>query len=140
MVEPFKLIQGDKDMADISPRQILAREIERELRGWGAGAVISPLPLHPNEQLRVHIPDSQLNRFRQYCADQGLPITVRGPLPRFTPNGPCGACVFEVNVDKRAPILDDCEPPVEVAKEATAAQKAEVVAMKEAIYGKDRRK
>jgi hypothetical protein len=68
------------------------------------------------------------------------PPRVCGPLPRVTPHGMESSETWIIDLRDRMPIVDDRprEHAGEIGKIDDAAAKAEVAAMRAAVYGKDK--
>jgi hypothetical protein len=119
-------------------RQKKAQALAEELQGLPNVWILNSMPLPESQDFLVQTLTSGRTKVFQILKELGYGAQLRSCMPRITPNGFEASESYAIDLSDRLPIpADDREPPVEVVKEATAAQKAEVAAMKEAIFGRD---
>jgi len=122
----------------LSERQQLARRLADDLDRMDGVWVTSPLPLDDNAKLRVQIKDIDRNEVLQLLKDWGYDPVCISVLPRVCTTGLIAACLYEIDLPQpRQEIVDDRAIPKDDV--GRRGRDAEVKAMLEAIYGKQRR-
>src|SRR5262245_29922165 len=99
------------EMAPLTERQLTAQSIAAELHKLGA-AVICLLPLSPGQNLRFQVLDTDREAILERVSLWGWSPTLCNSVPRFTPQGPQPASVYEIQIPAdRQPVPQDRSVP-----------------------------
>jgi len=123
----------------LTERQQLAKRLADDLDRMDSVWVTSPLPLDDNQKLRLQIKDIARNEVTQLLKDWGYDPVCISVLPRVCSTGLMAACLYEIDLPQpRQDIVDDRAIPKDDV--GRRGRDAEVKAMIEAIYGKQKQR